>query len=857
MATFIGAKIGIEGEAEYRKSIKGIIDSTRDLKAEFKEIESSIGKNKTIQDVAKQRENLNKQLQETTKILEKQKEVLDKGMQHNLDQRNNIGLDWANQKEFIPDEKFQQYQRNLLNTQTELNNTKKKLEELPTAIELVTSAFKNETSQWGEALKGVGSFMTKYVTTPIVAGAGLSVKTFADQQSAMTGVKKTVDELYDSNGNLVYSYKDIENELRNIALTTGSTFEEVAAVGEVAGQLGIATEDIGEFSRVMVMLGDSTNLGADEAATALARILNITGESTDNIEKLGNSIVYLGNNFATSESEIVHMTNRLAAGGTLAGLTTQEILGLATAMSSVGITAEAGGTAMTQTLTAIEKEFAAFTEGTDNNLARIGEIAGMSADEFAKAWKEKPAEAIAAFIGGLGDLDEKGENAVLVLDELGMSGIRQSNMLKSLALASDVLTEAIEGSNYAYEESTALTDEASKRYEDFNTKTHQLKESFKYLGSEVGGTIAEMLLPVVEKLSEFLQKMAEGWQKLPDPIKKFIVSLGGIAATIGPLLLIAGNIMIFASKIKGAMEVLGITGKVLALGIGKFALIIGGVVAAIAAAIWVFNHWDEIMEVAKNVIAAFGEALKLFGELVVEIFKFVRDWIVEKVTEIKDGIVEKFTEAKDWVILKVTEIKDGIVNFFTQAKDNAVQLFTNLKDNATTIFENMKAGIRTKVDEIKTSIVNGITNAINWIKSLPSQALSWGADIMKSMAQGIRNAMSWVTDAVSNVANRVRSFLHFSEPDIGPLSDFHTYMPDMMKLMAKGINDNAYLVEDALTNVTGMMAGNLEGNEPNNYNYGGVVINMNVPEGADGRMLVDEIESELAARTMRRKAVFG
>lgn len=824
--TQIGARIGIEGEVEYRKAMSSIITSSKQLASELKVLESSFTNNiKTVRGVNQEQEILGKQLTEAVSLWNIQNEALQK----------------AKEQFGATSDEVKKAQTNLNNTSAEIANIEEKLRNLPSTLELVRDAWKNATSVMGETLVQIGSGLTKYVTAPLTAAAGLSVKTFADQQEAMTGVRKTVDEVFDSNGNLLVSYEDIDRELRSITLNTASSYESVAAAAEVAGQLGITAKqlgdgstELGKFTKTMIMLGDTTNLSADEAATALARVLNITGESTDNIDKIGNAVVYLGNNFATSESEIVAMTNRLAAGGTLAGLTTQEILGLATAMSSVGITAEAGGTAMTQTLTAIEKEFSQFSIGAENNLPRIAEIAGMSAEEFADAWQNRPAQAIQAFISGLGSLDEKGESATLVLDELGMAGIRQSNMLKSLSLASDKLEKAIDGSNTAFAKGNDLVDEAQKRYGDFKTQTSQLKESMKYLGSEVGESLAKLLLPVVEKLTTFFTGLAESWAKLPAPIQNFVLGLLGLAAAIGPVLLVAGNLLIFIEKVKAAMTALEITGKALMLGVGKAALIIGGVVLAIVAVIEIIKHWDQIVEFAKNVIAAFGEAFRIFGELVVEIFKFVRDWIVEKVIEIKDNIVEKFT----------------------LAKQNAINLFENLKQGAINIFNNMKTGISNTIGNIKTAIVNGLTTAFNWIKSIPSQALNWGADIMKSMAQGIRNAIGWVTDAVSSVASRVKSFLHFSEPDVGPLSDFSTYMPDMMKLMAKGINDNSYLVENALSNVAGMMSGQINGNNPN-VNYGGVNIYLNVPEGADGRMLVDQMETELANRANRRRAVFN
>lgn len=220
-----------------------------------------------------------------------------------------------------------------------------------------------------------------------------------DFESAITGVAKTTDLTDEELAAMSDSIKALSTEIP-------ATTEEIAAVAEAAGQLGIQKDVLLDFTEIMTMLGTATNMTADEAATALARFANITGMATDNYGRLGSVIVDLGNNFATTESEIVAMGTRLASAGKLAGLTEPEIMALAAAMSSVGIEAEAGGTAMTQTLNAIEK---AVAKGGDD-LEEFARIAGMSSEEFSTAWKNDAMSALTSFIGGLGKLDEQGES---------------------------------------------------------------------------------------------------------------------------------------------------------------------------------------------------------------------------------------------------------------------------------------------------------------------------------------------------------------------------------------------------------------------------------------------------------------
>lgn len=393
---------------------------------------------------------------------------------------------------------------------------------------------------FGNAVGGVGKALTAGVTTPIVAGAAAVVKSAISWESAFAGVKKTNDEVVDSNGNVTYSYADLENGLRNLATQLPSTHEEIAGVAEAAGQLGIKTEDVVSFTKTMIDMGESTNLSAEDAATAIAKIANITGLTSDQYQRFGSSVVALGNNFATTESDIVAMSNRLAASGTLAGLTNQEILGLATAMSSVGIEAEAGGTAMTQTLSAIESAVAAGGE----DLQKFAIVAGETSEEFASKWKNKPIEAIQDFIRGLGQLDEKGSSATLVLDDMGLSGVRQSNMLKSLALAADTMTSAVDMSNQAWDENTALTNEANKRYETTESKLKMLKNQVKDTAIEFGGPLVDALSDALEAGKPFLEtlsELAKKFSSLDKEQQQQIIKWGLIAAAAGPALSIVGK----------------------------------------------------------------------------------------------------------------------------------------------------------------------------------------------------------------------------------------------------------------------------------------------------------------------------
>lgn len=389
-----------------------------------------------------------------------------------------------------------------------------------------------------------------------------------DFESAITGVAKTTD-LTDS------ELATMSDSIKALSTEIPATTEEIAAVAEAAGQLGIQKDALLDFTEIMTMLGTATNMTADEAATALARFANITGMATDNYGRLGSVIVDLGNNFATTESEIVAMGTRLASAGKLAGLTEPEIMALAAAMSSVGIEAEAGGTAMTQTLNAIEK---AVAKGGDD-LAEFARIAGMSSEEFSSAWKTDAMSALTSFIGGLGKLDEQGESTVLVLEDLGLTGIRQSNMLKALGLAADQMTGAVNTANTAWQQNTALTNEANKRYATVQSRLTMMQNAYNNLKVAIGDAYTPALGKSYEMGTKALNSFTEFVQKNPalvNAVTAFAGSIGLVAAAL------AGYTVII--KIAHAATAAFATVSTAALGpIFAVTAAVAGAVAVIAA----------------------------------------------------------------------------------------------------------------------------------------------------------------------------------------------------------------------------------------------------------------------------------
>ncbi|GEL67256.1 phage tail tape measure protein [Marinilactibacillus psychrotolerans] len=396
-------------------------------------------------------------------------------------------------------------------------------------------------SKRGKQMSDFGDKMTTHVSLPIAAGVGLAVKAAVDWESAFTGVKKTNDEVVDSNGNVVYSYADLEEGLRGLAKELPSTHAEIAGVAEAAGQLGIQTDNVKGFTKTMIDLGESTNMTADEAATAFARLANVTGMSQKDFDRLGSTVVDLGNNFATTESEITELALRLSGIGKQVGLSEADIVGIAAAMSSVGIEAEAGGTAMTM---AMKKMQNAVSEG-GKDLEGFADVAGMTAGEFAEAFEKDPARALQAFVEGLQRASDDGENLNGVLGDLGIKGIRESDTLLRLAGNSELLGKALDQSGNAWEENSALSEEARKRYETTQAQLEMLRNEVIDLGIEFGGPLVEAFrdgITVARPFIERIAELAEAFSDADPEMQKTILKMIGMTVAAGPLLSITGRV---------------------------------------------------------------------------------------------------------------------------------------------------------------------------------------------------------------------------------------------------------------------------------------------------------------------------
>ena len=426
-----------------------------------------------------------------------------------------------------------------------------------------------------------------------------------DFESAMTGVAKTTDLTDDELSAMSDAIKEMSTEIP-------ATTEELAAIAESAGQLGIHKESLLDFTEIMAMLGTSTNMTADEAATSLSRLANITGMSQEDFDRLGATIVDLGNNLATTEKEIVDMSMRIAGAGAQVGMTEAEIMSFSGALSSVGIEAEAGGSAFS---TLISNMSLAVQQGGDG-LEQFADVAGMSASEFAAAFEEDAAGAIIQFIQGLGNMESEGRSAIAVLDDMGLSDIRMRDALLRAAGASDVFTNALQIGSNAWDENTALVNEASKRYATTQSQLTMMQNAYKNLKVAIGDAYTPALQKAYSVGTQVLNAVSQFIKQNPalvNAITAFVGVLGLVVAalaayTVGAKVAAAASAMLTAA-IPGVNIIMGVAAAV------------AGVTAAIAALATAAANdavpsVDELTQAAQGMREAMDEANATYDDTV-------------------------------------------------------------------------------------------------------------------------------------------------------------------------------------------------------------------------------------------------
>ena len=413
---------------------------------------------------------------------------------------------------------FEALQREI--TQTELRMAELRQEAIRTgaAGSLSMQQFAGRMTSVSRAIASVSSQLMMVSAVAALVGYA-SLKAAVDFESSFAGVRKTIIATEEE-------YKKLAADAIALSLVKPVDVNDINRIMELGGQLNIASQYLTKFAGVMADLSVSTDMGIEDGSLKLAQFINITNMAQNDVDRLGATIVDLGNNSATTEDRMMNMAMRIAGASSNLGMSAQNTLALAAALSAVGIQAEMGGNAIATVMNKINKDVVA----ENNAFYTWAQTAGMSAAEFKQSWSNDVSGTLLKIFKGMGEFRDEGNNLNVLLKDMGISYMRQVDTLQRMSRASDLATVLMARSNVAWEQNTALVREATQRYSTAESKMQMMKNSISAMGIALG----QQVLPAFSGIVDGVSKAVQAFADMDDGTKQAIVGVLAFVTALGP-----------------------------------------------------------------------------------------------------------------------------------------------------------------------------------------------------------------------------------------------------------------------------------------------------------------------------------
>jgi len=580
-----------------------------------------------------------------------------------------------------------------------------KLDQMHSSFGEKMQGFSKKMQGIGGQMQSLGRSLTAGLTLPIVAIGGIAIKSAIDFEDSFAGVRKTVDATEPE-------FRKLSDAFRSMAKQIPVNVNELNRIGEAAGALGVKKESIQEFVRTMADLSVTTNLTSDQAANAFARIGNILGVADGDYKRLGSTVVALGNAGASTESEITEMALRLAGAGKTIGLTKPQVLGFASALSSVGVEADAGGSALSRVMVEIANSVGKGGE----DLKRFADVAGVSSKRFKQQFETDASGAILTFIEGLGKMQTEGKNVFPVLEDLGLSEIRVRDAMLRAAGAGQLFRDQVSLGSKAWQDNSALTTEAAKRYETLRSQIQLFVAKLRDVGIELGTKLMPVLRQMLERAQpfiDFLGRAVDWFGQLDPKVQTIIMALAGFLAVIGPLLMVLGTLAIAIGAIATPV------GLIVAAVVGA------GIAIALFAAL-IIRHWDTIKSKTSEIWNGIVEFVKSIPTRIVEFFKTLPERIAYTIGLLL-GVFVRFVMA--------------VLEWFRALPDKLVDFFRTFPGKFAVGFETMRQNVKEKADDVARIFKELPGRILDFIKDLPQMIARKALDIGRSFVDGLKDGL--------------------------------------------------------------------------------------------------------------------
>ena len=572
---------------------------------------------------------------------------------------------------------YEALQREIIDTEQQLQSLTRQMKDFGSVSAQQLAAAGQKVKDFGNKVSKLGAGMTQYVTAPIVAVGAASVKAFNDVDDGMDIIIKKTGATGDA-------LEDMKQRAKNLATSIPTDFTTAGeAVGEVNTRFGLTGKALEDLSGKFIKFAALNDTGVSGSIDIVQSAMAAMGVSADSA---GNFLDILNKAGQDTGTSVDKLTGDLTSNATVLremGFHYNTAIGFLANLSKNGADASS---VLTGLKTALK------------NATKDGK--GMS-------------QAMAELMGRIKGAESE-TKAMQVASELfgSKAGPAMANAIRDGRLSFD------EFSSVVWDAAGSIENTFEATIDPIDECKAALNE-LKLVGADLVTSAAPMIKSVLTTVRDGITGLREAWEGLSPATQETIVQAAGVAAAIGPALVVGSKL------ISGVGTLMTLAPKLISM--------FTGVKTAFAAASAVMAA-NPIGVVIGIIAALIGVIMTLYNKC---------EWFRE-----------------GW---------DNAMRAIAQGAVNAVQW-----------------------------IINAFHNIISWFTNLKDSALQWGSDLIGNFVNGIKSMIDKPIEAVKGLAGRIKAFLGFSEPDEGPLSDFHTYAPDMMKLFAQGIRDNERLVADQL-----------------------------------------------------------
>lgn len=807
-----GITVEIGGDTtKLTTALKGVNSEIRNTQSQLRDVEKLLKLDPGNTELLSQKQRLlNEEVQATKEKLEALKTASEQA---------NAALEEGT----ISKDQYDALQREIIATEQALEDLEEQAGQSAVALQKIANA--------GESLKSAGDKVTdvgkkmSVVSAGIVAAGTASTKAALDFEDAMAKVSTIADAAE-------VPIDELEKAILDLSNQTGISSTKIADNVYNAISAGQSTGDAVNFVANSTKLAKAGFADAGDALDILTTILNAYGLEASEVTNVSDMLIQTQNLGKTTVAELSSAMGKVIPTANAYGVQLDQLCAGYAIMTANGV---------------------ATAESTTYMNSMLNEL-GKSGTKVSDILKEKTGSSFAELMNSGYSLSDC---LAIIGDAAAEQGLAFGDMWSSSEAAKAGLillgdsAETFNGTLAEMQNSTSATDTAFEKLKTSSYTIQMAINQLKNTAIELGNAIMSVLAPLLMSLAETISKLTTWFSGLSDGTKRFIVIIGMVVATVGPVLIIVGKIMSAVGTIMTVVPKLaGVINAVktafAALNTTMLAnpifLIIAAITALAAAFIYLWNTneefrqfwinlWENIKEVAIAVWTAIKEffvsawetisnaaqtiwnGIKNFFSSVWEGIKTIFTTVLNVISTVvttyfniyKTIITTAFNAIKTVITTVLSAIKTVITTVWNTIKNVFTTVLNTIKSVVSGAFNSMWTGIKNTVSGIVNTIKTGFGNAVSFIKNLASSAFQWGADIIQGIVNGIRSCIGKVKDAVTNVAETIRSFLHFSVPDEGPLTDYENWMPDFMSGLAKGIEQSKNMVAKAVEGVAGDM----------------------------------------------------